>query len=153
MEKTDKTKAKQFLRLKRIAFIGVSGKAKDFSRMLFNELINRSYEVIPVNPLSAEIEGRTCFKSIGDIIPAADAVIIFTKARPIAELVSQCINAGVTNIWVQNGQPNINRDTSFRELCENNGVSLITGCCPYMFLPGASFIHRLHGFFAGVKAE
>jgi hypothetical protein len=27
------------------------------------------------------------------------------------------------------------------------GIELVDGACPFMFLPRASFFHRVHGFF------
>jgi hypothetical protein len=30
--------------------------------------------------------------------------------------------------------------------CETNGIALVAGYCPYMFLPDAPFFHGLHAF-------
>jgi len=31
------------------------------------------------------------------------------------------------------------------KFCEANGISVIAGECPMMFLPGGSWFHRFHG--------
>jgi hypothetical protein len=32
------------------------------------------------------------------------------------------------------------------EFCEEHGIAVVPGECPYMFLQGESWFHRLHGF-------
>ena len=32
------------------------------------------------------------------------------------------------------------------EFCEKNGIEVVVGECPFMFLPQTGFVHRLHGF-------
>jgi hypothetical protein len=33
--------------------------------------------------------------------------------------------------------------------CRVQGMSVVAGACPYMFLPGSGLVHRLHGFLRG----
>jgi uncharacterized protein len=47
-----------FLAEKRIAMIGVSRDPKSFSVSLFDELCDRGYEVIPVNPHVPNVKGH-----------------------------------------------------------------------------------------------
>lgn len=32
------------------------------------------------------------------------------------------------------------------EFCNENGIRVVPGFCPLMFLPDAGWFHRLHGF-------
>jgi predicted CoA-binding protein len=50
-----------FLAENRIAMVGVSREPKGFSRMLFEELSKRGYDMVPVNPNAPEVLGRPCF--------------------------------------------------------------------------------------------
>ena len=54
--------AHDFLAHRRFAFVGVSRSPDDFSRHLLRELLNRDYDVVPVNPALAEVEGRRCYR-------------------------------------------------------------------------------------------
>ena len=47
-----------FLALDRIAMVGVSRNPKDFSRLLFREMCDRGYDMVPINLVAEEIDGR-----------------------------------------------------------------------------------------------
>lgn len=48
-----------FLVLRRIALVGVSRDPKDFSRVLFREMCDKGYDMVPVNP--ALTDGGKCW--------------------------------------------------------------------------------------------
>ena len=48
-----------FLAHKRMAMVGVSRDSASLSAKLFEELCRRGYELVPVNPHAAEVQGRT----------------------------------------------------------------------------------------------
>ena len=68
-----------FLAQKRIAMIGISREPKHFSVYLFEQLCRRGYDVIPVNPNMAEIQGHRCFGRVQDIQPPVTAVLLMTS--------------------------------------------------------------------------
>jgi hypothetical protein len=37
--------------------------------------------------------------------------------------------------------------------CRDNGIEVIPGECPFMFLPGGGAIHRFHGFFRRITGR
>ncbi|PYX41387.1 MAG: CoA-binding protein, partial [Acidobacteria bacterium] len=47
-----------FLALRRIAMVGVSRDPEDFSRKLFREMCDRGYDMVPVNLVAEEIDGK-----------------------------------------------------------------------------------------------
>ena len=61
-----------FLAQKRIAIVGFSRDAKSMSAILFHELSHRGYDVVPVNPKLSQVEGRSCYSSVGSVSPAHD---------------------------------------------------------------------------------
>jgi predicted CoA-binding protein len=54
--RNDRPAIDSFLKLKRIAFVGVSRKEADFSRALWKEFRERGYNLIPVNPNAGTID-------------------------------------------------------------------------------------------------
>ena len=38
-------------------------------------------------------------------------------------------------------------DAAAITICQEHGIELVAGQCPYMFLPGTPFFHGVHGFF------
>jgi uncharacterized protein len=135
-----------FLDQKRIAFVGVSRDAKDFSRTLFRDLRQQGYTVIPVNPQMTDVEGSRCFARVQDVTPAVDGALIMTPAAKSEELVRDCAQAGITRVWLHRGTGAGSVSPAAVDLCEQFGIRVVAGYCPYMFLPQTPFFHRIHGF-------
>jgi uncharacterized protein len=133
-----------FLAQKRIAMVGVSRQGKDFSVMLFDELCRRGYDMVPVNPNANEICGRRCFARLQDVRPPVDGAILMTSAAVSETVVRDCAEAGIRRVWMYRagGEGAVNAKAI--EFCRANGIEVVPGECPFMFLPRAG-IHRLHG--------
>ena len=134
-----------FLAQKRIAMVGVSRRPKDFSATLFEELCRRGYDVVPVNPNASEALGRRCFARVQDIQPAVDGALLMTSPNVTESVVSDCADAGIRRVWLYRaGGRGAVSDQAVR-FCREHGIEVIPGECPFMFLSGAAFYHRVHG--------
>lgn len=113
--------------------------------MLFHEFLARGYDAVPVNPATQEIEGRRCYASVREITPPVDGVLLMTAPAVTDAVVRDCAAAGVKRVWMYRavGKGAVSVDAV--AFCESNGISVIPGECPFMFLPGASWLHRFHG--------
>jgi predicted CoA-binding protein len=134
-----------FLSRKRIAVIGVSQQSQDFSRALFREFLGRDYDAVPVNPAAQDIEGRRCFARVQDISPPVDAALLMTSPAVTDTVVRDCAAAGIRQVWMYRGVGRGAVSAEAVKFCESQGMSVISGECPYMFLPGAAWVHRIHG--------
>lgn len=135
-----------FLAQRRFAMIGVSRNPGDFSRTLLREFLNRGYDVIPVHPHRADMEGRLCVPSIAALEPPVDSVLLMTPPSVTEALVGDCAVAGVKRIWMYRAAGAGSVSKRAVEFCRANGMDVVPGECPMMFLPGAAWFHRLHGF-------
>jgi predicted CoA-binding protein len=135
-----------FLGQRRFAVVGVSQNPKDFSRTLFHEFLERGYDAVPVNPAAQEIEGRRCFARMQEVDPPVDGVLLMTPPAVTDAVVRDCAAAGVKRVWMYraSGKGAVSDDAV--AFCESNGISVIPGECPFMFLPGTSMVHRFHGW-------
>lgn len=135
-----------FLAHKRIAMAGISRDPANLSVKLFQELIGRGYDVVPVNPNLREVEGRRCFGRVQDIEPPVEAVLVMTSPEVAETVVRDCAEAGVRTIWMYRavGKGSVNQKAL--EFCQERGIRVIPGECPFMFLPGSAGVHRFHGF-------
>lgn len=136
----------QFLSARRIAVVGVSRNSRDYSRALFRALCERGYEVIPVHPVADQVEGIACFRSVKDIEPAPDRVMILLPEHLTEQAVIDCGEAGVKHVWLHRRVGTGVADTRAVFRAEEHGIQLITGLCLFMFLPRTGLIHRCHGF-------
>jgi predicted CoA-binding protein len=138
----------EFLRQKRIAVVGVSRNPKDFSRALFREFVKRGYDVVPVNPNVAAIEGRTCYRRLQEITPPVDGALLMTSAQQCEAVVRDCAEAGISRVWMYRGAGPGAVSYEAVAFCDAHGIGVVPGHCPYMFWPDVPFFHRLHGFMA-----
>lgn len=138
--------AERFLAQHRIALVGVSRDPKGFSTEVFREMLKRGYDAVPVNPNASEIEGKRCFASVRDVEPRPDAALIILPAGAIEGAVRDSIEAGVRRVWVWGVSGPKRVAPRVVELCRDGGVELVAGYCPYMFLPKAAWVHKLHGW-------
>jgi len=88
---------------KRIAIVGLSPKTSRDSNKVAQYLLEKGYDVIPVNPGQDQILERTCYKSIEDIPFAVDVANLFINPTRVPPVVDQCIRIGVKAIWMQLG--------------------------------------------------
>jgi len=144
---TTMKQVEDFLALKRIAVVGVSRNLKDFNTALWQEFRQRRYEAIPVNPNATEIDGQKCYASVKEIKPAVQGALIMTPARLTDQVARDCVDAGVKQVWMYGGMAPGAATKSAVALCQENGVSVVEGLCPYMFFPGSGAMHAPHRFF------
>ena len=143
---TKLTQIQDFLGQKRLAVIGVSRNPKDFTRALYQEFQRRAYDVVPVNPGVDELGGQRCYARVSDIEPPVDGALVMTKSEMSERVVRECHAAGIRRIWLYRGAGTGAVSPSAVRFCEANGISVVAGECPFMFLPESVWIHRLHGF-------
>ena len=137
-----------FLAQKRVAIVGVSRDPKHFTRTVYGEFVKRGYEVTPINPAVKEIDGVTCFDRV-QAAPPVEAVLIMTPAAQTDQIVRECAEAGIKRVWLGIGAVT----ASAVEFCQKNGISVVDGQCPFMFLPQPMWFHRLHGFVKKVSGS
>lgn len=141
-----------FLGRKRLAMVGVSRSPKHFSRVLWREFVARGYDVVPVNPNLAELDGRKCYAGVEEIAPPVEGALIMTAAHSAAEAAAGCARAGVPRVWLYRAGGTGAASPEALAVCEREGLAVTTGC-PFMFFPGARFPHNLHGWFLKIAGK
>ena len=136
---------RDFLNQRRIALVGVSRDPRDFSRIIFREMCNRGYDMVPVNPAASELENRRCFRRVQEIDPPAQGALIMTPPRDTERVVQDCADAGIQRVWMHRGGGQGAVSKKAANFFQQKGISLVEGC-PLMFLPSTPFFHRIHGF-------
>ena len=111
----------------------------------FASFLARGYQAVPVNPDADEIEGQRCFARLQEIQPPVDGVLFMTAPAVTDSLVRDCPGAGIKHVWMYRagGVGAATADTV--SFCQAQGMDVIPGECPFMFLPGGSWYHRFHG--------
>lgn len=126
--------AEEFLAQKRIAVAGVSRNKNETANAIYRTLRDKGYEVYAVNPHADEVEDDPCFANMQAIPGGVDGAILVTKPEHSAEIVQDCVAAGVPRVWMHNNtfMPSSVSDEG-TAVCRENGIQVIAGGCPLMF--------------------
>ena len=132
-----------FLSGKRFAVAGVSRETKGHvGNAIYKKLVEGGYEVFPVNPAAAEVEGVKCYPSVGAIPGEIDGVVIATHPAAAASVVRQCTDKGVKRVWFHRsfGQGSVSQEAL--AACKANGIAVIEGGCPLMYIEPVDGGHK-----------
>lgn len=132
----------EFLKSKRIAVVGVSRNNAKFGNALFRELKSRGYDMVPVHPELETFEGSSCFRTIKDIHPKVDAVIINVSKEHTKSIIEDAHKAAIHNIWLQQGS----ETPESIQFAKSLNMNIISGKCILMYAEPVKSIHAFHRF-------
>ena len=136
-----------FLSCRRIAVVGVSRDPRAFSRAVFRAFVERGYDAVPVNPNGGDVEGRPCARRLAEVAPPVEGAFLITPPAATAQATRECAEAGIEHVWMHRGAGQGAVSPEAVALCRERGIEVVDGECPFMFLSGTPFIHRVHHFF------
>lgn len=94
----------KFYDLKNIAVVGMSKNEGKAAYYVPKYLIDRGYNVIPVNPTASEIQGRKSYPAVSSVPEKIDIVDIFRPSEDVPAVVEDAIKKnGIKVIWMQEG--------------------------------------------------
>jgi predicted CoA-binding protein len=117
---------------KRIALVGASDKPSRPSYGVLRYLLERGYDVTPVNPglAGTEILGRKVAASLAEAAPL-DMVELFRRSEDVPEPVAEAIKLGAKTIWMQLGI--INEEAAAK--ARKAGLTVVMNACPAIEIP------------------
>ena len=119
---------KEFMEQKRFAVIGASDNPEKYGNRIVKNLKARGYEVYPVNPRLKEVEGLACFSSLADIPCQVDVVDFVVPPAVTEDILKQCVELGLTRIWLQPGS----ESEAAIEYCRENNLHVVYNVCVMM---------------------
>ena len=109
---------------KDIAVVGISDKPDRYSYQVAKFLMDRGYNIIPVNPMLEEWMGKKVYKDIHSIDHNVDVVDIFRRPEFIEDIVTDSKGRAKV-IWMQDGI--VNEDAA--KLAEEMGMEVVMDRC------------------------
>lgn len=121
-----------FSKYKSIAVYGMSANESKPSHYVPVYMMNKGYEVYPINPVSPEIAGRKVYKTIADVPGEIDILNVFRPSEEAPEVVRYAIErkkakGDIKLIWLQDGI--ISEEA--KKLAEENGIEFIQNACMF----------------------
>jgi hypothetical protein len=138
------TATEAFLKGKRFAIVGVSRSGTKFGNAIQKEMKERGYQMYIIHPEAQEIGGEKCYPNLGALPEAVDGVVICVPPQQAGEVMRQAVQAGIQNVWLQQGaqSPAVLRQAT--EL----GIKPVEGKCILMYAQPVRSFHSWHRFFA-----
>lgn len=132
-----------FLAPKKMAIAGASRNPKKFGGSIFKELLEKGFELYPINPNTDEVQGVKCYKSVAEMPPDVTNLFIVTPKAETNQIVEAAIKKGVKTIWIQQ----MSETPEAIKMAEDAGISVISKKCMFMFADPVKGPHAIHRFF------
>ncbi|HSO89137.1 MAG TPA: CoA-binding protein [Draconibacterium sp.] len=133
---------KNFLAPRKMAIAGVSRNPKKFGGSIFKELLEKGFELYPVNPNAEEIQGIKCYKSVDDLPEDVEHLFIVTQKHETESVARAAVKKGMKMVWIQQQS-----DTPEAvKLIQDAGIPLIYKKCIMMFADPVKSVHGFHRF-------
>lgn len=143
----------EFLRGKRLVVAGVSRDSAQPANAIFRRLRDSGYEVFPVNPNATTLEGATCYPDLASVPGTIDGVVAAVHPKVGVELVRQCADNGVKQIWFHRsfGEGSVSEEALAE--CKSRGIQYIEGGCPMMYCAPVDLAHRCMRWWLGHQGK
>ncbi|HET9774755.1 MAG TPA: CoA-binding protein [Nitrososphaeraceae archaeon] len=117
---------RKFYVLKNIAVVGMSAHREKPSHFVPEYLLQKGYNIIPVNPTTDEILQRKCYDRVSEIKQEVDIVNVFRKSEDVLDVIKDLLKKeGIKLIWLQKGIFN----EEAMELAKKNRIDFVYNRC------------------------
>jgi predicted CoA-binding protein len=115
----------EFLNNKRIAVVGSFRHPDKVAYLILKELKALGYEVCPVTPNKAEVEGMKCYPSVADLPAGMNAINVVTPPAVSIKIAEAALEKGIGFVWLQPGA----EDDNTIDFCKKHGIKVIYKSC------------------------
>lgn len=91
------------LKLKTWAVVGATNNKEKFGYKIFKVMLEAGIEVYPINTGISEILGKKCYATLKDLPIKPDAVDIVVPPKVGEQIMHECAELGIQNVWLQPG--------------------------------------------------
>lgn len=117
---------KEIYKLKNIAIVGMSPSEGKPSNYVPKFLIDRGYNVIPINPNYSYILDKKAYDKVSEVQETIDIVDIFRKPDDVLPVIKDLLNKdGIKVVWMQKGIYNKEGE----QLALDKGIKVIYNRC------------------------
>lgn len=133
----------KFVSDKNIALIGVSTDKQKFGNALLAELTKKGYNVFPVHPTLAEIDGIKCYSDVKTLPDYVTNLVLVVKPQVSEQIIYQLKDSPIQRVWMHRGAGKGSASAAAIEACKEIGIEVVYGFCPMMFF-SPSGLHSFH---------
>ena len=117
---------KEFLDKKNvIAVVGASDNREKYGNIIYRDLRDAGYKVIPINPKVDFVEGDKCYHSLSEVPIKIDVVDTVVPPHITMEIVKECKKLGIDKVWMQPGS----ESDEAVIFCKDNNINVVYENC------------------------
>ncbi len=117
---------KEIYKLRNIAVIGISPTEGKPSNYVPKFLIEKGYNIIPINPNYSEILNKKSYEKVSEVQEMIEVIDIFRKSENVLQVVEDSIKKeGIKVIWMQKGI--YNKEAA--KIASNKGMKVVYNRC------------------------
>jgi uncharacterized protein len=109
-----------------IAVVGMSRDPAKAAHSVPKYMMERGYNIIPVNPIASEILGTRTYSYVSDIKSQIDIIDVFRPSKDVYQVVEDSIKKpGISVIWLQEGIHNVEAE----KIALDNKIDVVFNRC------------------------
>ena len=108
-----------------IAVVGATDSPSKYGSVIYQELKLKGFAVYPVNPNRSTVDGDPSFKQLEDIPEPPTIVNIVVPPEVTSPILQQCLEQGLTNVWLQPGA----ESPAVMTFLQNNDFNYLANAC------------------------
>ncbi len=86
-----------------IAVVGATDHPAKYGGIIYRDMKAKGFPVFAVNPNRSTVDGDPCWPTVKDLPEKPTIVVLVVHARDGLDVLEDCAEAGLRNIWVQPG--------------------------------------------------
>ena len=137
--------SKDFFKGNEILFVGYSSRNKAFCNSIMNAFVKNGFKVYPMNTRTKDGFDVKVYQSFEELPKVPETAYVLLNGVNAINAIKPLKENGVKRILFQNEKI---AEKAVVEQCNELGIRTAAGCPMMLFGSG---LHRLHGFFSGVK--
>jgi predicted CoA-binding protein len=111
--------------LKNIAVVGMSKNPEKAAHYVPKYLLEKGYDIIPVNPTANEILGKKCYPELSGIPNEIDVIDVFRPSDQIRPVIEESVKLKPKVIWLQEGIHNPEAEA----IAQQSGIIVVYNRC------------------------
>lgn len=112
------------------AVVGATDHRYKYGSVIYRNLKQNRYRVVPVNPTRNKVDGDLCYASVLNIPEPPDLVNFVTPPEVTLGVLNDCLRNNLLNVWIQPGASDARVNRFLRE----HPFHWIDGDCIMMYL-------------------
>ena len=85
------------------AIVGATDHPAKYGGIIYRDMKGKGFPVFAVNPNRSTVDGDPCWPTVKDLPEKPTIVVLVVHASDGLEVLDDCAEAGLRNIWVQPG--------------------------------------------------